>query len=71
MKNNGWHYLAVTKIPTVLRGITSKYDGDFHYLNCLHFSRTKNKLELYKKVRQNRDFCGVAVPSADTKILRV
>ena len=33
----------------LLRGITSKHDGDFYYLNCLHFFRTKNKLESHKK----------------------
>ena len=25
----GQHYLAVKKLPTLLRGITSKNDGDF------------------------------------------
>ena len=28
-----------------VRGITSKTNGDFYYLNCLHFLRTKTKLE--------------------------
>ena len=43
----------------------SKPDGDFCFLNCLHSLRTKNKLELHKKVY---DFCAVVLPSEDTKI---
>ena len=44
-----WHYLAVKKLSALLRGITSKNNGDFYCLNLLHFFRTKNKLELHKK----------------------
>ena len=31
--------------------------------------QTENKLESYKKVCQNKDFCNVVMPSEDTKIL--
>ena len=44
-----WYYLAVKKLPALLRGITSKYYGDFYCLNCLHSFRTKNKLESHKE----------------------
>ena len=44
-----WHYLAVTKLSALLRGITSKNNGDFYCLNCLNSFRTKNKLESHKK----------------------
>ena len=27
----------------LLRGITSKHDGDFYYLNCLHFFQNKKQ----------------------------
>ena len=37
-----WHYLAIKKLSTLLRGITSKHDGDFYCLNCLHSYRTKD-----------------------------
>ena len=30
-----WHYLAVKKLSALLRGITSKHNGDFCCLNCL------------------------------------
>ena len=36
-----WHYLAVKKLSAVLREITSKHNGDFYCLNCLHFSEQK------------------------------
>ena len=36
-EKEGWHYLPVKKTPSaLLRGITSKHDGDFYCLNCLH-----------------------------------
>ena len=31
----GWHYIAVKKLPALLRGITSKHQGDFYCLNRL------------------------------------
>ena len=30
-----WHYLAVKKISALLRGIRSKNNDDFYFLNCL------------------------------------
>ena len=30
-----WHYLAVIKLSTLLRGTKSKINGDFYCLNCL------------------------------------
>ena len=29
-----WHYLAVKKLSALLKGVTSKHDGDFYCLNC-------------------------------------
>ena len=52
------------------RGIRSKHDGGFCCLNCLHSFRIKNKLESHKKMDENKDFCGVAMPSEDTKMLQ-
>ena len=37
-----WHYLAVKELSTLLKGLTSKYHGDFYCLNCLHSFRTEN-----------------------------
>ena len=66
----GWHYLAVKKLSALLREISSKDDGGFHCLNCLHLFSTKNKIESHKKVCENKDFCSVVKPSEDAKILQ-
>ena len=63
-----WHYLAVKKLSSILRGITSNINGDFYCLNCLHSFRTKNKLESHKKVCKNKKFGNVIAPSEDIKI---
>ena len=65
-----WHYFAVKKLFALLRGITKNY-GDFYCFNCLHSLRTNNKLESYKRVYENKDFCSIIMPSEDTKILAV
>ena len=47
-----WHYPAVRKLSALLRGITSKHEGDFYCLNCFHSYSTKNKLniKMYAKI---------------------
>ena len=65
----GWYHLAVKKISASLGGTTSKNNRDFYCLNCLHSFRAKNKLELHKKLCENRNFYNVVMPSEDTKIL--
>ena len=57
------------KLSALLRDITSKNNGHFYCLNCLHCFRTKNKLESHKKVYENKDFWDVITPSKDTNIL--
>ena len=37
------------KMSALLRGITSKYHGNFFYLNCLYSFATENKRESHKK----------------------
>ena len=51
-----WYYLAVKKLSTLLRGITSKHHGNVHCLNCLCSFRTENKLRSHEKVCKNKDF---------------
>ena len=70
MISNGekqWHYLSLKELSALLREITSKHYRDFYCLNYLHSFRAKNKLELHKKVCENKDFCNVIMPSEDTK----
>ena len=64
----GWYDIAVTKLPALLRGITSTDNGDFHCWKCLHSIRTENKLKSYSKVCENKDFCGIAIPSQKENI---
>ena len=51
-----WHYLAVTKLSALLREITSKNNGKFYGLNCLHSFRTKSKLESHEKYAKIKIF---------------
>ena len=66
-KGRQLHFLAVKKFST-LRGMASKNNGGFYCLNCFHPFRTKSKLEYHKRVCENKDFCNILMPSADTKI---
>ena len=64
-----WHYLAVKKLSTLLRGITSKHHGDFYCLNCLHSFATEKTLNSIKKYVKIRDFSNVIMPSEVNKKL--
>ena len=65
-----WDYLAVKKMSALLRGITSKHDGDFYCLNCFHSYSTKEKLKKHKNVFGNHDYCYVEMSAKDNKILK-
>ena len=64
------HYLAVKRLPALLRGITSKHVGDFYCLNCFHSDSTKNKLKKLEHVCENHDYCYVEMPEEGNKILK-
>ena len=55
-------------LEELLRGITSKHDGDFYCLNCFHSYSTKEKLKKHKNVCENHDYCYVEMPEKDNKI---
>ena len=69
-KGKKWHYLVLKSLSALLRGTTSKYDGDFYCLNCFHSHSTKNKLEKHEKVCNDHDYCYVEIPSEYNKILK-
>ena len=50
------NYVAVEKLSALLKGITSKNNGGFYCMNCLHSFRTKNKLQFHKKYAKIRIF---------------
>ena len=61
------HYLAVTSLSRVLRGIISNHNGDFYCLNYFRAYTTVNKLESHKKVCKNHDYCSIEMPNEDNK----
>ena len=64
-----WHYLAVKRLSALLKGMASKNFGDFYCLNCFNTYTTENRLEKYKKVCENHDYCSVEMPGKHSKIL--
>ena len=72
MISNGenWHYLLVKSLSGLLTGITSNHKEDFYCLNCFHSYRTKSKLEAYKKICENRDYCRVEMPTKDNNAIK-
>ena len=63
-----WHYLVVTNLSRLLRGITSNDKEDFYCLNCFHSYRTENKLEAHRKICENHDYCLVEIPTKNNNI---
>ena len=50
LMEKNWHYLAVTKLSALLRGIALKHHTDFYFLNCFYSFTTENKLKFHEKV---------------------
>ena len=70
MINKKWRYLAVKKLSALLRGVTSKHEGDFYCLNCFHSYSTKDKLKKHKDVCENHDYFYIEIPKEDSKVLK-
>ena len=68
-QKEGWIYLAVKKLSTLLRGITSKRHDDFYSFNCLHSFKTENKFKSHEKLCKNKDYCRIVMPSEKDNIL--
>ena len=56
-EKEGWHYLAIKRLSTLLRGITSEHHSDFYCLNCLQSFRTENKLKSHENVFKKKLPC--------------
>ena len=65
-----WHYLVVKNLSGLLKGITTTHMKDFYCLNCFQSYRTKNKLELHKKICENHDYCHVEMPTKNNNTKR-
>ena len=72
MITNGekWHYLTLKYSPGLLRGITSTHKEDFYCLNCFRSYRTKNKLEVHKKICENHNYCNIEMPNKGNNIIK-
>ena len=57
-------------MSTLLKGITSKHNGDFYCLNCFNSYSTKEKLKKHINVCENHDYCYVEMSEKETKILK-
>ena len=64
------YFLAVKSLSVLLKGITSKYDGDFYCLNCFRSYSTKDKLKKHKGVCENHDYSYIEIPKGHNKILK-
>ena len=63
-EKEGCHYLALKKLSTLLRVITSIHHAKFYfYLNYLHSFKAENELKSHEKVSKNNFFCGIVMPS--------
>ena len=65
-KNEKKHYVAIKRLPALLRGITSAHHGEFYCRNCLSGHRTKEAHDLHREVCKDNDFCHVEMPSKDS-----
>ena len=61
MISNGekWHYLTVTRISALFKGITSNHSSDYYCLNCFNSYATENKLRLHEIICKNHDNCRI------------
>ena len=60
--------LSCCKKVALFRGVTSKHDEDFYWLNCLHSCRTENKFRNHYNVCKNHDYCYVEMPNEENTI---
>ena len=65
----GWHYVAVIRLSSVLKGVTTLND-DFYCLNCFHSFRTKNILKSHKEVCLNKDFSCIRLLYEENLLLK-
>ena len=60
-----YHYLAVTNLSGLLKGISSNHKEDFYCLNCFNLYTTKNKLKQHEEICNNHDSCRIEMPEQD------
>ena len=58
-----YHYLAVTNLSGLLKGISSIHKEDFYCLNCFNSYTTENKLKQHEEICNNHDSCRIEMPN--------
>ena len=53
------------KIFALLRGLTSKQEGDLYCLNCSYPYSTQDKFEIHKDVCENHNYCYIEMFKED------
>ena len=66
-EKEGWHYLTVKKLSTLLRGMTSWWCYCLWIILIL--LEQKLNLNLMKKYCKSKDICGILIPSEKGNIL--
>ena len=54
---------CIKKTICITKRNNLKHNGDFYFLNCLHSSKTENKIISHEKVCKNKAFCGIVMSS--------
>ena len=64
------HYLAVTNLSALLKGISSNHKEDFYCLNCFNSYTSKNKLKEREEICNNHNSYRIEMPKQVGKILK-
>ena len=57
-----YHYLALTNLSGLLKGILSNHKEDFYCLNCFNSYTTENKLKEHEEICNKHDSCRMEMP---------
>ena len=63
-------YKSKYNLIRLLSGISSNHNSDYYCLNCFHSYRTENKLNVHKKICENREYCNIEMPSPNNNIIK-
>ena len=57
-----YHYLVVTNLSGLLKGISSDHKEDIYCLNCFNSHTIENKLKEHEKICNKHDSCHMEMP---------
>ena len=65
-----YHYLAVTNLSGLLKGISSNHKEDFYCLNCFNSYTTKNNLKEHGEICNNQGTFHIEMPDWANKTIK-